>query len=66
MKITKRLAGAALLAFALAAGAARADSMPGLVNYQGVMRDSLGRDFAVGAYTAEFRLWTAPQGGTAV
>jgi hypothetical protein len=66
MKITKRFAAAALLAFALTAGAARADSVPGLVNYQGVLRDSLGRDFAMGAYTAEFRLWTAPQGGTAV
>ena len=60
------MAAAALLAFALAAGIARADSVPGLVNYQGVLRDSLGRDFALGYYTAEFRLWTAPQGGTAV
>ena len=66
MKIRKRFAVAALLAFAVAAGVARADSVPGLVNYQGVLRDSLGRDFAVGAYNAEFRLWTAPQGGTAV
>ena len=66
MKSRKRFAGAALLAFALAAGAARADSVPGLVNYQGVLRDSMGRDFAMGLYAAEFRLWTAPQGGTAV
>ena len=66
MKTTKQFTWAALLAFALAAGTARADSVPGLVNYQGVLRDSLGRPFATGAYTAEFRLWTAPQGGTAV
>ena len=66
MKSRKRFAGAVLLAFALAAGAARADSVPGLVNYQGVLRDSMGRDFAMGLYAAEFRLWTAPQGGTAV
>ena len=65
MKSRKQLTLAALLAFALA-GAARADSVPGLVNYQGVMRDSLGKNFAQGAYIAEFRLWTARQGGTAV
>ncbi len=62
----KRFAVAALMAFALAAGAARADSVPALVNYQGVLRDSQGRDFAMGDYIAEFRLWTARQGGTAV
>ena len=64
----KRFAVAALVAFALAvaAGVARADSVPGLVNYQGVLRDSVGRDFALGDYIAEFRLWTARQGGTAV
>jgi hypothetical protein len=63
---TAILSGAALLALALAPGAARADSWPQLVTYQGVLLDSRGLAFAAGTYRAEFRLWNAPAGGTNV
>ena len=43
---TAILSGAALLALALAPGAARADSWPQLVTYQGVLLDSRGLAFA--------------------
>jgi hypothetical protein len=66
MKTTKQFTLAALLAFALAGAAARADSVPGLINYQGVLRTAEGNNYAAGAYAGQFRLWTAATGGTAV
>ena len=66
MKMRRHYLLAGLLAFALAGGAGWAGSAPALVNYQGVLRDSQGKDFAPGTYRAEFRLWSAPDGGTAL
>lgn len=66
MKTVKQLTVAALLAFALTPGVARADSWPQLVAYQGVLHDSQGRTYSSGTYIAEFRLWNAASGGTNV
>ena len=59
MKPQPRIATAAAAAFLLAL-AATAQSVPGLINYQGRLTDQTGGPMPPGAYILQFRLWSDP------